>query len=147
IVDRVDKAGTVDQVNAVVANLSAAVSRLDRAGTLDDLGAAARSARRIAGQIETGRGLLHALVYDEPETLRRLNALLGSAQETLARARQDSAVAVLLSPESGKAARSLLAAMDALGKGAQKPGAGEGLLSLLLFDPQYRGVADDLRTV
>jgi phospholipid/cholesterol/gamma-HCH transport system substrate-binding protein len=37
--------------------------------------------------------------------------------------------------------------MEAIGKGAGRPGAGEGLLSALLFDPEYRAVADDLRTV
>ena len=37
--------------------------------------------------------------------------------------------------------------MDAIGRGAEKPGAGEGLLPVLLFDPEYRAVAEDLRTV
>jgi phospholipid/cholesterol/gamma-HCH transport system substrate-binding protein len=147
VAERFDQGGTVDQVNKLVAALGGMVERLNRAGTLDDLGAAAKSARRIGEQVESGRGLLHALVYDEPETLRRLNALLGSTQELLAKAHADSAVSVLLSPESGKSARALLAAMDALGRGAQKPGAGEGLLSVLLFDPEYRSVAEDLRTV
>jgi phospholipid/cholesterol/gamma-HCH transport system substrate-binding protein len=54
---------------------------------------------------------------------------------------------VLLSPDSGKAARSLLAAMDALGRGADKLGAGEGLLPALLYEPQYRAVADDLQVL
>ncbi|HYB41170.1 MAG TPA: hypothetical protein VEL75_05335 [Candidatus Methylomirabilis sp.] len=92
--------------------------------------------------------MVHALLYDEPETLRRLDGLLRSAQQVLSRAEGgDSAVSVLLSAESGKAARSLLAAMDALGRQAEKPGAGDGLLPVLLFDPEYRGVADDLKTV
>ena len=98
--------------------------------------------------MEKGNGLLHAVIYDEPETLRRLNALLRSTQELLARADDGrSAVSVLLSPESGKAARSLLAAMEALGRGAERPGAAEGLLPTLLFDPEYRSVAQDLQTV
>ena len=93
-------------------------------------------------------GWLHALIYEEPETLRRLNALLASAQEILARAdKGDSAVSLLLSPESGRSVRGLLAAMDALGRGAEKLGSGEGLLPTLLFDPQYKPVADDLQTV
>jgi phospholipid/cholesterol/gamma-HCH transport system substrate-binding protein len=102
---------------------------------------------RIAAEIETGKGLLHALVYDEPETLRKLNALLASAQGVLDSARQDSAVAVLLSPESGRSARSLLAAMDAVGRGAERSGPEGGLLSALLYDPQYRTVAADLQVV
>jgi len=73
---------------------------------------------------------------------------LRSTQELLARAETaGSAVSVLLSPESGKAARSLLAAMEALGRGAEQPGASQGLLPTLLFDPEYRSVARDLQMV
>src|SRR2546426_506839 len=147
-VERVDRNGTLDQINKLAGALNATVERVERAGTLDDLGATAKSARRITEQVERGRGLLHALVYEEPEALRRLNALLSSTQDLLSRAQSgDSAVSALLSPESGKAARSLLAAMEALGRGAEKAGTGEGVLSALLFDPEYRVVAEDLRTV
>ena len=147
-VERVDRNGTLDQINKLAGALNAAVERVQRAGTLDDLGATAKSARRITAQVEKGHGLLHALVYDEPEALRRLNTLLSSTQDLLSRAQSgDSAVSALLSPESGKAARSLLAAMEAIGRGAEKAGTGEGVLSALLFDPEYRVVAEDLRTV
>ena len=147
-VERIDKGGTVDNINRLIASLGGAVDRLDRSGALDDLGAAAKSARRITAEVETGRGWLHALVYDEPEALRRLNAILGSTQALLSRADSDqSAIGVLLSPDSGKAARSLLAAMDALGRAAGKPGASDGLLTTLLFDPDYKPVAQDLLVV
>ncbi len=147
-VERVDRNGTLDQINKLAGALNAAVEKVERAGTLDDLGATAKSARRITAQVEKGHGLLHALVYEEPEALRRLNTLLSSTQDLLSRAQSgDSAVSALLSPESGKAARSLLAAMEALGRGAEKAGTGEGVLSALLFDPEYRVVAEDLRTV
>jgi phospholipid/cholesterol/gamma-HCH transport system substrate-binding protein len=56
-------------------------------------------------------------------------------------------VGVLLSPESGKSVRSLLAAMDTIGRGAEKLEARDNLLSALLYDPQYKTVADDLRVV
>ncbi len=148
VVERVDRTGTVDQVNRLAGALSTALDKVEKSGTLDDVGAAAKSARRIAEQVEKGHGLLHALLYDEPETLRRLNALLASTQDLVSKAQAgDSAVSVLLSPDSGKAARSLLAAMEALGRGAEKPGAGEGLLSALLFDPEYRSVVEDARTI
>jgi phospholipid/cholesterol/gamma-HCH transport system substrate-binding protein len=148
VVERVDRSGAVDRIGRLATRLGGVVERLDRAGTLDDVAAAAKSARRISAEVEQGKGLLHALIYEEPEALRRLNALLQSTQEVLARAQGgDNAVSVFLSPESGRAARSLLAAMDALGRGAEKPGAGEGLLSTLLFDPEYRSVAEDLQTV
>ncbi len=147
-VERADRAGTFDQVAKLAGSLSTALEKVDRSGTLEDVGAAVKSARRIAEHVEKGPGLLHALVYDEPETLRRLNVLLSSTQDLLVKAQgNDSAVGVLLSPDSGKAARSLLAAMDALGRGAEKSQGGEGLLSALLYDPEYRSIADDLRTV
>ncbi|HXJ78507.1 MAG TPA: MlaD family protein [Candidatus Methylomirabilis sp.] len=148
VVERVDQAGTLDQVNKLAGALTAMVDKVEKAGTLDDVGALAKSARRIAAQVETGHGLLHAVLYDEPETLRRLNALLASIQDLTTKAQTgDNAVSVLLSPGSGKAARSLLAAMEALGRGSEKAGSGEGLLSALLYDPEYRSVVDDARTI
>src|SRR5207249_653251 len=90
----------------------------------------------------------HVLVYEEPEALRRLNAILISAEGLLARTESgESAVGVLLSKDSGKSARALLAALDALGRAAEKPGPADGLLPALLFDPEYRPVARDLQLV
>jgi phospholipid/cholesterol/gamma-HCH transport system substrate-binding protein len=147
-VEGIERNGAFEQISRLSAALAGAVDKLERAGTLDDFGAAARSARRITEQVEKGKGLLHAVIYEEPETLRRLDALLRSTQELLARVETGgSAVSVFLSPESGKAARSLLAAMEALGRGAERPDAAQGLLPTLLFDPEYRSVARDLQTV
>lgn len=128
------KAGveTMQTVKELAAGLKATAARVDR----------------IAKEVETGKGLVHALVYDEPESLNRLNAILGRTQQLLARAEQrDSAVGVLLSPESGKSARALLTAMDALGRGAEKADGRDSLFTALLYDPQYKAVADDLRAV
>lgn len=128
------KAGaeTMQTVKELASGLKSTVERVDR----------------IAKEVETGKGLVHALVYDEPESLNRLNAILTRTQQLLARAEQgDNAVGVLLSPESGKSVRSLLAAMEALGRGAEKLEARDNLLSALLYDPQYKAVADDLRAV
>ena len=155
ILERVDKTGVIDDVGATVKVARGAVEQLGagaRGGAMDDLAATMRSARRITEQVETGKGFLHTLVYDEPEQLRRLNALLASTQALLTQAREgDNAIAVLLSPDSAKATRSLLAAMDALGRSAPRAKEGEtvdpGLLSALLFDPKYAPVADDLRAV
>lgn len=147
-VERIDQGDTIQNLNKLTTALGRTVDRLNQGGTLDDLGAAARSARRITEQVEKGPGWLHVLVYDEPEALRRLNAILTSAQALLARAGSgDTAVGALLSPDSGKAARSLLAAMEALGQSAGKPGAGDGLLTTLLFDPAYKPVAQDIEVV
>jgi phospholipid/cholesterol/gamma-HCH transport system substrate-binding protein len=128
------KAGveTMQTVKELAASLKGTAARVDR----------------IAKEVETGKGLVHALVYDEPESLHRLNAILGRTQQLLARAEQsDSAVGVLLSPESGKSARALLAAMDALGRGAEKADGRDTLLTALLYDPQYKALADDLRSI
>src|SRR5262249_59153266 len=98
-VDQIREGGAVDNVSRFAAVLGRAVDRLDRGGTLDDLGAAGKSARRIPGQVEHGRGWLHVLGYDEPEGLRPPNALLVStpALPTTAHSRH-SAGSLLLSP-------------------------------------------------
>jgi phospholipid/cholesterol/gamma-HCH transport system substrate-binding protein len=139
-------ARTLRTVSELATTLRAAADRLDKGGTFDDIGAAVKSARRITDEVEKGRGWLHVLVYEEPEALRRLNGVLSSTQQLISRAENgDNAVSVLLSKESGKSARALLAALDALGRAAEKPGPGDGLLPALLFDPEYRPVARDLQ--
>jgi phospholipid/cholesterol/gamma-HCH transport system substrate-binding protein len=139
-------ASTLKAVSELVSTLRAAADRLDKGGAFDDIGAAAKSARRITDEVEKGKGWLHALVYEEPEALRRLSAVLSSTQQLISRAESgDNAVSVLLSKDSGKSARALLAALDALGRAAEKPGPDDGLLSALLFDPEYRPVARDLQ--
>ena len=149
--DRLNTAGTLEDLDAAVKSTRRVTERLDglgRDGAFGDVAAAARSARRITEQVEQGGGWLHTLVYEEPEALRRLNTLLGGAQEVLARTRTgDSAVGALLSPESGRSVRALLAAMDAFGRGAELAGGGQGLLSTLLFDPQYKPIVEDLQMV
>ena len=141
-------AATLKSINELVSTLRGAAERLDKGGAFDDIGAAAKSARRITDEVEKGKGWLHVLVYEEPEALRRLNGLLGSTQQLIARAESgESAVGVLLSKDSGKSARALLAALDALGRAASSPGPGDGLLPALLFDPEYRPVARDLQAL
>ena len=141
-------AGTLKSINELVSTLRAAADRLDKGGAFDDIGTAAKSARRITDEVEKGKGWLHVLVYEEPEALRRLNGLLGSTQQLIARAENgESAVGVLLSKDSGKSARALLAALDGLGRAASSPGPGDGLLPALLFDPEFRPVARDLQAL
>lgn len=139
-------AGTLKAVNELVSTLRSAVDRLDKGGAFDNIGAAAKSARQITEAVEKGKGWLHVLVYEEPEAMRRLSALLSSIQQLIARAEGgESAAGVLLSKDSGKSARALLAALDALGRAASNPGPGDGLLPTLLFDPEYRSAARDLQ--
>jgi phospholipid/cholesterol/gamma-HCH transport system substrate-binding protein len=166
-------AATMAAVSRLAASLTSTLERLEREGTFDELGATVRSARRateqlsqvaermgrITAAVETGKGWLHTLVYEEPATLRRLDAVLESTRNLMARAETgDHAVSVLLSPESARSARAVLEAMDSVARSARNVEAGVGtlkqgidarntLLSALLFDPQYRGVVDDLQAV
>ena len=142
-------------VATLSANLNTTVEAFNKTGTLDALSATLRSARRAAEQVgrvtqevEKGKGWLHAFVYDEPEALKRLQALLVRTEQLLAQAeRGEHAVSVLLSAESGRAARRLLEAMEALSQMTEKVKGSDSLLTALLFDPQYKGVAEDLRTL
>ncbi len=134
-------------VAALSGSLRTTVETLNETRALEDLAALLRSGRRLAEQVERGPGWLHVLIYEEPEALRRLNLVLTSTEELLARGRGDSAVGVLLSAESGRAARQLVGAMEALGKMADRGKADESLVATLFFDPQYKSVAEDFRVL
>src|SRR5215510_14722861 len=141
-------ASTLRSVSELASTLRDAAERLDKGGAFDDIGAAVKSARRITDEVEKGKGWLHVLVFEEPESLHRLNALLASTQRLIDKAESgDNAVSTLLSTESGKSARALLSALDALGRAAEKPSPSDGLLPTLLFDPAYRPVARDLQVL
>jgi phospholipid/cholesterol/gamma-HCH transport system substrate-binding protein len=134
-------------VAALSGSLRTTVDTFNESKALEDLSAMLRSGRRLTEQVEKGSGWLHVLIYEEPEALKRLNAVLTSTAELLAQSRGESAVGVLLSAESGRAARHLLTAMEALGKMADRGKADESLMATLLFDPQYKSVAEDLQVL
>lgn len=142
-------------VAALSSNLNSAVEAFNKAETLEALSATLRSTRRAAEQVtrvteqvEKGKGWLHTLVYEEPEALRQLHALLARTEGLLARAeRGEHAVSVLLSAESGRAARRFLEAMDAVSQMTEKVKGSDSLLAALLLDPQYKGVLDDLQAL
>jgi phospholipid/cholesterol/gamma-HCH transport system substrate-binding protein len=142
-------AGLVTTISRLADQLQGSIQKLDQSGAIEDLGATMKSARRVVEEVEKGKGWLHVLVYEEPEAIKRLNTLLADAQGALARAQTgDGAIAVLLAPESGRAVRSFLNAMDTFGKAVEKakgPGDDVGPLLTLLLDPQYKPVADDVR--
>ena len=146
-------AGMVSTINRLADQLQASLQKLDQSGAIEDLGATMKSARRVVEEVEKGKGWLHVLIYEEPDTLRRLNGLLGDAREMLAQARSgDNAIATLLAPESGRAVRSFLAAMESIGRAvdrAKGPGSGDdvGPLLALLLDPEYKPMAQDLQAM
>jgi phospholipid/cholesterol/gamma-HCH transport system substrate-binding protein len=135
-------------VAALSGSLRTTVQTFNETKALENLSAVLRSARRLTEQVEKGSGWLHVLIYEEPEVLKRLNRVLTSTEQLLGETgRGQSAVGVLLSAESGRAARQLLVAMEALGKMADRGKADEGLVAALLFDPQYKSVAQDLQAL
>lgn len=144
-------AGMVTTVNRLADQLQASLQKLDQSGAIEDLGATMKSARRVVEEVEKGKGWLHVLVYEEPDSIKRLNALLDEARGLLAQARTgDNAVATLLAPDSARSVRSFLAAMESLGRAVDKakgPGDDAGPLLALLLDPQYKPIAQDLQAM
>ena len=113
-----------------------------------DLARASGTLARIANEVEQGKGTLHALIYEEPSALRRLNEILETTRRVMADTeRGESAVAVLMSAESGRAARHFLQAMEDLSALTREVKTGDGLLKTLLFDPEYKTVARDLQAL
>jgi phospholipid/cholesterol/gamma-HCH transport system substrate-binding protein len=143
-----ESAAVVRNVAALADRLQQTAEALNQSKLIEDVAATAASARRISEQIEKGRGLVHALVYEEPAALRKLDRLLTTTQAMLDRtSRGEGAVGVLTSKESTEAARRFVQAMERIAEAADgKPGQA-GLMPALLFDPKYRPVAEDLRVV
>jgi phospholipid/cholesterol/gamma-HCH transport system substrate-binding protein len=146
-------AETVRSITALAEALRKTAETLNQSGLIEDASATVKAARgltdrfgRITDQIEKGRGWAHALVYDEPVALRRLNDTLASTQTLLDRIeRGDGAAGVLTSAQSTEAAKRLVALMDRIGRLGEPNRTDDGLLAALLFDPKYRAVLDELR--
>jgi phospholipid/cholesterol/gamma-HCH transport system substrate-binding protein len=138
--------------------LSETVGRLDRAladpraGALigeaeQTLGAAREAAQRVSRilrEVEEGRGLLHALVYDEGRLLRDLEGILGRAGALLATVeRGEGALGALLQdPGVAGVVRRVAAAADGLAQAVERARVEDSLLRALLDD---RALATDLR--
>jgi len=146
---------TVKNVATLTENLGTMARSFNESKIMDDISASTGSARRATEQLErlmndarTGRGWAHALLYEEPVALRKLNDLIMTTQAVLDRVeRGEGAVGVLTSPRSTEAARRLVAVMERVGRAAETPNAEDGLLPGLLFDPKYKQVLEDLRVV
>ena len=121
------KAGveTMQTVKELAASLKGTAARVDR----------------IAKEVETGKGLVHALVYDEPEALNRLNAILARTQRLLARAdvfiqnlAPGAADRLRLGWAELQARHPRLIACDISGYGSGGPAAGRRAYDLLIID-------------
>jgi phospholipid/cholesterol/gamma-HCH transport system substrate-binding protein len=150
-----ESAQVVKSVGALADGLRETAQTLNQSRLIDEAAATVRSARkitdqvsRVVGEVERGRGWAHALIYEEPVALRRVNDLVATTQSLLDRVqRGESAAGVLTSEQSTAAAKRLLAAMDRLGRVVEQPSPEDGILPALLFDPKYRSVVEDLRVV
>jgi phospholipid/cholesterol/gamma-HCH transport system substrate-binding protein len=150
-----ESAQVVKSVGALADSLRETAQTLNQSRLIDEAAATVRSARkitdqvsRVVGEVERGRGWAHALIYEEPVALRRVNDLVATTQSLLDRVqRGESAAGVLTSEQSTAAAKRLLAAMDRLGRVVEQPSPEDGILPALLFDPKYRSVVEDLRVV
>jgi phospholipid/cholesterol/gamma-HCH transport system substrate-binding protein len=148
-------AGVVKSVGALADSLRETAQALNQSRLIEEATATVQTARKvtdqvgkIVGDVERGKGWAHALIYEEPVALRRLNDLVGATQSLLDRVqRGEGAAGVLTSEQSTAAAKRFVAAMDRLSRVVQQPSAEDGLLPALLFDPKYRPVVEDLRVV
>ena len=148
-----ESAGVVKNVSALAESLQKTAETLNQSGIIEETAATVKSARKITDQVgrvvnevERGKGLAHALVYDEPVALRKINDLVASTQALVERVqRGEGAAGVLTSEQSTAAARRFVAAMDKLSRVVEQPSADDGVLPALLFDPKYRAMLDDAR--
>ena len=147
-------AETVKSVSALAESLRTTADTLKQSRLIEDASATLASTRqvtdrvaRMVDQVEKGRGWAHALIYEEPVALRKMNDVIATTQRLLDRVeRGEGAAGVLASDQSTAAARRFVAAMDKLSRMAEHPGTGdEGLVPALLFDPKYKTVLEDLR--
>lgn len=150
-----ESAQIVKSVGDLATSLRQTAETLNQSRILEEASAAVTTTRKVADQVgrivtevERGRGWAHALIYEEPVALRKVNDLVATTQALLDRVERGEGVAgVLTSQQSTAAAKRFVAAMDRLGRTLDKPGAEDGLLPALLNDPKYKAMLDDLRVV
>jgi len=141
-------AETAKDVGALAAVLRETAEKVNQSKLIEDAATTVNKLGRVVDQVEHGRGWAHALVYEEPLALRRLNELLATTQTLVERVEKgQGAAGVLVSPESTASAKRFVAAMDRISGMVEQPEREPGLLPGLLFDPKYRPVLEDLRTV
>ena len=149
-------ADTVKSVAALAESLKTTADTLRQSKLIEDASATLASTRkvtdrvaRMVDEVEKGRGWAHALIYEEPVALRKMNDVIATTQRLLDRVeRGEGAAGVLTSSQSTVSARRFVAALDKLSRMAEQPGtADEGLVPALLFDPKYKNVLEDLKVV
>lgn len=145
----------VKSVSALAESLRETAQKLNQSGLIEETVATMTSARkvtdqvgRVVAEVERGKGWAHAIVYEEPVALRRLNEVIVTTQSLLERVqRGEGAAGVLVSAESTASAKRFVAALDRLSRVVEQPSPEDGVLPALLFDPKYRALLDDVRVV
>jgi ABC-type transporter Mla subunit MlaD len=135
---------TVRRIDRVLADPRTAGLAGEAERTLAEARAAAERVNRILREVEEGRGVLHALVYDEGRVLKDLEGVLARAGALLAGVeRGEGALGVLLrDPDAARAVRRVVTAADGLAQAVERARTDDSLLRVLLDDP---ALAADLR--
>jgi phospholipid/cholesterol/gamma-HCH transport system substrate-binding protein len=141
-------AETAKNVAALADALRETADKVNKSKMIEDAAATVNKLGRVVDQVEHGRGWAHTLLYEEPIALRRVNELIATTQVLIERVEKgQGAAGVLVSPESTASAKRFVAAMDRISAMVEQPEREPGLLPGLLFDPKYKAVLDDLKTV
>ena len=141
-------AETAKGVAALATALRETAETVNQSKLIESAATTVNKLGRVVDQAEHGRGWAHALLYEEPVALRRVNELIATTQTLVERVEKGQGTAgVLLSPEGTASAKRFVAAMDRISAMVEQPEREQGLLPGLLFDPKYRAILEDLRTV
>jgi phospholipid/cholesterol/gamma-HCH transport system substrate-binding protein len=141
-------AETAKDVAALAGALRETAEKVNQSKIIEDAATTVNKLGRVVDQVEHGRGWAHALLYEEPVALRRVNELIVTTQTLVERVEKgQSAAGVLVSPESAASAKRFVAAMDRLSALVEHPEREPGLVPGLLFDPKYKPILEDLRVV
>jgi phospholipid/cholesterol/gamma-HCH transport system substrate-binding protein len=141
-------AETAKDVAALAAALRETAETMNQSKLIESAATTVNKLGRVVDQAEHGRGWAHALLYEEPVALRRVNELIATTQTLVERVEKgQGAAGVLVSTEGTASAKRFVAAMDRISAMVEQPEREQGLLPGLLFDPKYRPILDDLRTV
>ncbi|PYM76296.1 MAG: hypothetical protein DME03_09380 [Candidatus Rokuibacteriota bacterium] len=141
-------AETAKNVAELATALRETADKVNQSKIIENAAATVGKLGNVVDQVEHGRGWAHALLYEEPVALRRVNELIATTQTLIDRVEKgQGAVGVLVSPEGTASAKRFVAAMDRISAMVEHPEGEQGLLPGLLFDPKYRAILDDLKTV
>ena len=141
-------AETAKNVAELAISLKETADKVNQSKIIENAAATVNKLGNVVDQVEHGRGWAHALLYEEPVALRRVNDLIASTQALIDRVEKgQGAVGVLVSPEGTASAKRFVAAMDRISRMVEHPESEQALLPGLLFDPKYRPILDDLKTV